>query len=137
MPASVPTSVKSLVCTCPARCTRTKSSLSDILAGCHLDNRNAADVYLKPGRCHVEPAPPLVIAVGDTAEGFEVIPRRWVAGANGSEFGRDYREKIEWKMTPADISEAQKRARICMASNYTDCGRSGRSLQGSTRRADE
>lgn len=44
MPASVPTSVKSLVCTCPARCTRTKSSLSDILAGCHLDNRNAADV---------------------------------------------------------------------------------------------
>ena len=32
-----------------------------------------------------------------------------------------HREKIERKMTPADISEAQKRARICMASNYTDC----------------
>ena len=44
-----------------------------------------------------------------------------IAGANGAEFGRDNREKIEWKMTPADISEAQKRARICMASNYTDC----------------
>ena len=44
-----------------------------------------------------------------------------IAGANGAEDGRDNREKIEWKMTPADISEAQKRARICMASNYTDC----------------
>ena len=44
-----------------------------------------------------------------------------IAGANGDEDGRDNREKIERKMTPADISEAQKRARICMASNYTDC----------------
>ena len=44
-----------------------------------------------------------------------------IAGANGAEDGRDNREKIERKMTPADISEAQKRARICMASNYTDC----------------
>ena len=44
-----------------------------------------------------------------------------IAGANGAEFGRDNREKIERKMTPADVSEAQKRARICMASNYTDC----------------
>ena len=39
-----------------------------------------------------------------------------IAGANGDEDGRDNREKIEWKMTPADISEAQKRARIYMAS---------------------
>ena len=44
-----------------------------------------------------------------------------IAGANGAEDGRDNREIIERKMTPADISEAQKRARICMASNYTDC----------------
>ncbi len=44
-----------------------------------------------------------------------------IAGANGDEDGRDNREIIERKMTPADISEAQKRARICMASNYTDC----------------
>ena len=44
-----------------------------------------------------------------------------IAGANGVEFGRDNREIIERKMTPADVSEAQKRARICMASNYTDC----------------
>ena len=39
-----------------------------------------------------------------------------IAGANGAEDGRDNREIIERKMTPADISEAQKRARIYMAS---------------------
>ena len=44
-----------------------------------------------------------------------------IAGANGDEDGRDNREKIERKMTPFYVSEAQKRARICMASNYTDC----------------
>ena len=44
-----------------------------------------------------------------------------IAGANGAEDGRDNREKIERKMTPFYVSEAQKRARICMASNYTDC----------------
>ena len=44
-----------------------------------------------------------------------------IAGANGDEFGRDFREIIERKMTPFYVSEAQKRARICMATNYTDC----------------
>ena len=44
-----------------------------------------------------------------------------IAGANGDEDGRDNREIIERKMTPFYVSEAQKRARICMASNYTDC----------------
>ena len=62
----------------------------------------------------------------DNGEGVpqdNVTAHMWfnIAGANGAEFGRDNREKIERKMTPADISEAQKRARICMASNYTDC----------------
>ena len=62
----------------------------------------------------------------DNGEGVlrdNVTAHMWfnIAGANGAEDGRDNREKIEWKMTPADISEAQKRARICMASNYTDC----------------
>ena len=33
------------------------------------------------------------------------------AGMEIAEDGRDNREKIERKMTPADISEAQKRAR--------------------------
>ena len=62
----------------------------------------------------------------DNGEGVlqdNVTAHMWfnIAGANGAEDGRDNREFIERKMTPADISEAQKRARICMASNYTDC----------------
>ena len=65
----------------------------------------------------------LMYANGEGVLQDNVTAHMWfnIAGANGSEFGRDNREKIEWKMTPADISEAQKRARICMASNYTDC----------------
>ena len=43
-----------------------------------------------------------------------------LAGANGSELGRTNRESIAAKMTPADISEAQRRAKVCMASGYQD-----------------
>ena len=70
--------------------------------------------------------PPMYSTTSANGEGVlqdNVTAHMWfnIAGANGAEFGRDNREKIERKMTPADISEAQKRARICMASNYTDC----------------
>ena len=65
----------------------------------------------------------LMYANGEGVLQDNVTAHMWfnIAGANGDEDGRDNREKIERKMTPADISEAQKRARICMASNYTDC----------------
>ena len=65
----------------------------------------------------------MMYANGEGVLQDNVTAHMWfnIAGANGDEDGRDNREKIEWKMTPADISEAQKRARICMASNYTDC----------------
>ena len=32
-----------------------------------------------------------------------------------------WRDGIETFMTPAEISEAQRRARICMETNYKDC----------------
>ena len=65
----------------------------------------------------------LMYAKGEGVLQDNVTAHMWfnIAGANGAEDGRDNREIIERKMTPADISEAQKRARICMASNYTDC----------------
>ena len=65
----------------------------------------------------------LMYANGEGVLQDNVTAHMWfnIAGANGAELGRDNREIIERKMTPADISEAQKRARICMASNYTDC----------------
>ena len=65
----------------------------------------------------------MMYANGEGVLQDNVTAHMWfnIAGANGDEDGRDNREIIERKMTPADISEAQKRARICMASNYTDC----------------
>ena len=44
-----------------------------------------------------------------------------IAGANGDDLAGSKRDAIAEKMTSADISEAQRRARVCMESNYTDC----------------
>lgn len=44
-----------------------------------------------------------------------------ISSANGEKFGRDTRVCLEERMTAEDISEAERRARICMASDYTDC----------------
>lgn len=40
---------------------------------------------------------------------------------NGNELSGANRDNIAKEMTPAAISEAQRRARVCMASNYKDC----------------
>ena len=65
----------------------------------------------------------LMYANGEGVPQDNVTAHMWfnIAGANGAELGRDNREIIERNMTPFYVSEAQKRARICMASNYTDC----------------
>lgn len=44
-----------------------------------------------------------------------------VGCALGDAEGCRNREAIEQLLTPADISEAQRRARLCMESSYTDC----------------
>jgi uncharacterized protein len=44
-----------------------------------------------------------------------------IGGANGNKPGVKNRDIIAKRMTPADISEAQRRARVCMKSNYQDC----------------
>lgn len=44
-----------------------------------------------------------------------------IAGANSSEYGVTNCNGLAENMTPADISEAQRRARVCMNSNYQDC----------------
>jgi len=45
-----------------------------------------------------------------------------IGSANGHPHSADWRDKVEMKMTPADISKAQAMARECMSSNYTKCG---------------
>ena len=45
-----------------------------------------------------------------------------VASANGDKDAGEYRDRLAEKMTPAAIEEAQSRARVCMSSNYQECG---------------
>ncbi len=44
-----------------------------------------------------------------------------ISSANDGEDSGKYRDRIAERMTPASISEAQRRARVCMASDYQDC----------------
>ena len=53
-----------------------------------------------------------------------VLAYMWcdIAASNGDENGSNWSAQIAREMTPADISEAQRRASACMASSYQDCG---------------
>ena len=44
-----------------------------------------------------------------------------IAAANGRFMASYFRDTIAERLTPADISEAQQRASVCMASGYQDC----------------
>ena len=52
-----------------------------------------------------------------------VLAHMWlnIAGANGSEVAREWRDNFERDMTRAEISRATELARECMASDYQDC----------------
>ena len=44
-----------------------------------------------------------------------------IASANGGEASGEWRDEIAASMTPEQIDEAQRRAKVCLASNYQDC----------------
>jgi TPR repeat protein len=44
-----------------------------------------------------------------------------LASSNGNALGSKNRDQIAEQMTPADISEAQRRARVCLESQYKEC----------------
>ncbi|MDA1155441.1 MAG: sel1 repeat family protein, partial [Proteobacteria bacterium] len=44
-----------------------------------------------------------------------------IAAANGISAAPSFRDVLEKSMLKRDISEAQRRARVCLASNYQDC----------------
>ena len=44
-----------------------------------------------------------------------------ISAANGATDAATNRDKVAAKLLPADISEAQRRAKVCMASGYQDC----------------
>ena len=52
-----------------------------------------------------------------------ILAHMWlnIAVANGNKDGSTFRDDITKYMAPADITEAQRRARVCMDSNYKNC----------------
>lgn len=44
-----------------------------------------------------------------------------IAAANGDDIGRSFRAYLDEKMTAEAISEAHRRAQVCMESDYQDC----------------
>lgn len=52
-----------------------------------------------------------------------VLAHMWynIAAANGNSYAALSRETVADRMTPTDVSEAQRRARVCVDSDYTDC----------------
>jgi len=60
---------------------------------------------------------------GEGVQQDDVGAHMWynLASANGLADAGKHRDKIAAKMTPADISEAQRRARVCLASPMVNC----------------
>ncbi len=65
----------------------------------------------------------IMYGVGHGVRQDYVLTHMWIniAAANGNNKAADAREMVAGWMTPTDISEAQRRARVCMESNYQDC----------------
>ena len=53
----------------------------------------------------------------------DVLAHMWIniAAANGNENAVEARDILDPMMTSTDLSDAQRRARVCMESNYQDC----------------
>lgn len=60
---------------------------------------------------------------GDGVPQNFVTAHMWlnIAAANGYTNAAANRDDVAAKLTPADISEAQRRASVCMTSHYQDC----------------
>jgi hypothetical protein len=60
---------------------------------------------------------------GDGVLQDNVAAHMWfnIGSANGKDLSGKWRDDIAERMPPADISEAQRRARVCMDSDYQDC----------------
>ena len=66
----------------------------------------------------------LMIGLGQSVPQDFLTAHMWlnIAAANGMEEMVAIRDLVATKMTPAQLTEAQSRASVCMASNYQDCG---------------
>lgn len=62
----------------------------------------------------------------DRGEGVvqdDVTAHMWynIVGASGNLAARMYRDRVRARMSPADVSIATQRAKVCVASGYKDC----------------
>ena len=66
----------------------------------------------------------LMIGLGQSVPQDFLTAHMWlnIAAANGMEKMVATRDLVATKITPAQLTEAQRRARVCMESNYQDCG---------------
>ena len=72
---------------------------------------------------------PAQFNLGEMYYNGEGVPQDYVTShmwynlgaATGVDRASQRRDFVAQSMTPADISEAQRRARVCLASNYRDC----------------
>jgi hypothetical protein len=62
-------------------------------------------------------------AIGAGVPANNVLAHMWwnISAANGEDSVRSLRDALAEHMTLEDISEAQKRARVCMESDYQEC----------------
>ena len=53
----------------------------------------------------------------------DVTGYMWInlGAANGATGAAEARDALGKQLSPADLTEAQRRARVCLASNYQDC----------------
>ena len=65
----------------------------------------------------------LMYAIGSGVLKDATLAHMWlsIAGANGSEIAREWRDTIEDDMTATQIARATELARTCMDSDYENC----------------
>ena len=75
------------------------------------------------GHANAQTSLGFMYATGDGVPQDYVYAHMWgnIAATNGNELGARLRDDFEKKMTPADISAAQKLARECVRKKYKGC----------------
>jgi TPR repeat protein len=94
--------------------------------GTQVDLQSAADWYeiaAKQGQLESQVNLGLLYVGGESfLQDFERA-HMWfnIAAANGHEGAKDFRDRLSIKLTNQTIASAQKKARICLESNFLKC----------------
>ena len=90
------------------------------------DSKTAVQWYrlaAEQGRAEAQGNLGVLYALGRGVLKDYVYAHMWgnIAASNGNEGGSKLRDVVAERMTPADISNAQRLARECVQKNYKDC----------------